>query len=83
MIGQIAELTKRQTERYYFSNIPIGTKFIILGKVNIGSYELVGYFLNIPPQETSPGNYHYTGYIEKGSYKILGEIKDFTNIFNW
>ena len=80
MLGKIAELTKRQTGRYYFENIPIGTKFIIVEEnLNMPAYDVTGYFLNYPPQHNGE-KYHFTGYIEKGTYKVLGEVKDNINL---
>jgi len=77
-VGLVAELTKQQTNRAYFSDIPIGTKFIILEEYNdLPTYDLLGYFLYTPPQELSNDSYHYTGYIEKGSWKLLGTIEEF------
>jgi hypothetical protein len=76
-IGLVARLIKRQTNRAYFSEIPIGTKFIIIEEHNDRPvYDLTGYFLNYPPQKLSDGQFHYTGYIEKGSYEILGTLND-------
>ena len=75
-IGMLAELTKRQTNRKYFSNLPIGAKFIIVDEIDLPAYDLTGYFLRCEPHILSNGNYHFTGYIEKGSWKLIGEIKD-------
>lgn len=75
-IGMLAELTKRQTNRGYFSSLPIGTKFIIIDEINLPAYDLTGYFLNCEPQILANDNYYFTGYIENGSWKLIGEIKD-------
>jgi len=77
LIGQIGVLTKRQTNRAYFSEIPVGTKFIIVAKhTDMPAYELTGYFLNYPPQKLTGNRFHYTGYIEKGSWELVGTISD-------
>lgn len=82
-IGLIAKLTKKQTDRYYFSDIPIGTYFIIVGEEPPGSvYDLIGYFLNYPPQYSSNDMYHYIGLIEIGSWEIVGTIEDNIEILN-
>jgi len=73
-IGLIAKLIKRQSNRAYFSEIPIGTKFIIVDNIDTPAYDLTGYFLNIPPQKLSEGKFHYTGYIEKGTWELIGGI---------
>jgi len=74
LIGLVAKLTKQQTNRPYFQNIPIGTKFIIVDQINTPAYDLTGYFLNYPPQYLDGGEHCYTGYIEKGSWEIVGTI---------
>jgi hypothetical protein len=77
LLGQVARLIKKQTNRAYFSEIPIGTKFIIVAEHNdMPAYELTGYFLNYPPQKLLGERYHFTGYIEKGSWEIVGSIND-------
>lgn len=74
-IGLIAKLTKRQSNRAYFSEIPIGTKFIIVEEHGgMPSYDLTGYFLNYPPQKLSEGKFHFTGYIEKGTWELVGDL---------
>lgn len=76
-LGLVAKLTKKQTNRTYFSEIPIGTKFIIVDEHNNKpAYELTGYFLNYPPQILSDGRSHFTGYIEKGSWEIVGSVSE-------
>ena len=76
-LGLVAQLTKKQTSRAYFENIPIGTKFIIVDEHdNMPAYELTGYFLNYPPQKLGDNKFHYTGYIEKGSWEIVGTVAD-------
>lgn len=74
-IGLLAQLTKQQTDRVYFSNIPVGTKFIIVAEMDTPAYDLTGYFIKYPPQNTG-GEFHFTGYIERGSWEIIGTIKD-------
>jgi len=77
-IGLVAQLTKKQTKRLYFENIPVGTKFIIVDEHNdMPAYELTGYFLNYPPQPLGNNEFHYTGYIEKGSWEIVGTLSDY------
>ena len=75
-IGLLAELIKKQTNRDYFSELPIGTKFIIVDEVDLPGYDLQGYFLRCKPHVLSEGNYYFTGYIDRGSWRIIGEIKD-------
>lgn len=80
--GLIAELTKKQSNREYFGDIPVGTKFIIIEEHgHMPAYDLTGYFINYPPQKLSNGAYHFTGYIEKGSWRIVGEIQDNIKFF--
>ena len=77
LIGQVARLTKQQTNRSYFSEMPIGTKFIIVEEhLDMPAYDLTGYFLNYPPQKLTNGMFHYTGYIEKGSWETVGTISE-------
>ena len=77
MIGQIAKLTKEQRRRAYFSNIPIGTFFIITEKhESMPAYDLTGYFLNIKPQILKDGTPYFFGYIEKGSWELVGNLTD-------
>lgn len=75
-IGMLGELTKRQTNRQYFSKLPVGTKFIIVDEIDLPSYDLTGYFLRCEPHILDNGEYYFTGYIEKGSWRLIGEIKD-------
>lgn len=83
-IGLIAELTKKQTNRAYFQDIPIGTKFIITAEHDDDSYyyDLTGYFLYTIPQIYSNNTGHFTGYIEKGSWKVIGDAKEFFKELN-
>ncbi len=82
MIGQLAKLTKKQSNRAYFSNIPIGIHFIIIDvHDNMPAYDLTGYFIGIKPQILSNGNPHFTGYIEKGSWELVGNVTDNIEIF--
>jgi hypothetical protein len=77
MIGQLAKIIKKQTDRVYFSNIPIGTHFIIIDiHDNMPAYELTGYFIGIEPKILSDETPHFTGYIEKGSWELVGNIVD-------
>jgi len=39
LIGQIAKLTKKQTNREYFSTLPIGTYFIITNIESMPAYD--------------------------------------------
>lgn len=83
LIGLVAQLTKKQTDRFYFSKIPIGTKFIIIDiHDNLPAYDLTGKFLDYPPQILDDGTAHYNGYIEKGSWELV-EINEehFENCF--
>lgn len=76
-LGQVARLVKQQTNRRYFSEIPIGTKFIIVEEHNdMNAYDLTGYFINYPPQMLQNGKCHFTGYIEKDSWELVGDISD-------
>lgn len=75
-IGLLAELIKKQTNRDYFSKLPVGTKFIIVDEVDLPGYDLTGYFLKCRPHVLSLGNYFFIGYIERGSWRIIGEIKN-------
>lgn len=77
-IGLIGELTKQQSMRMYFSDIPIGTKFIITDEHDdIGDYELTGYFLYTIPQIYTKTTGYFTGYIEKGSWKLVGRTEEY------
>lgn len=73
--GMLAKLTKKQTEREYFSDLPIGTFFIIVGEIDLPGYDLTGYFIGVNPVLPN-GICQFTGYIEKGSWELIGEIKD-------
>lgn len=76
-VGLVGRLTKLQTNREYFSDIPVGTRFIIIEEhTDMPKYDLTGYFLNFPPQIINGNRYHYTGYIEKGSWKLIGTIQE-------
>jgi hypothetical protein len=76
-LGLVAQLIKKQTNRAYFSEMPIGTTFIIVDEHDdMPTYELTGYFLNYPPQILPDGRSHFTGYIEKGSWEIIGSVND-------
>jgi hypothetical protein len=83
IVGMIGELTEKQnSDREYFSEIPIGTKFIIIGRLkhmmdNTSCYDIRSYFLYIEPQIRNNKKLHFTGYIEKGTWKLLGTSKDF------
>ena len=79
-IGLLAELTKKQTNRDYFSSLPVGTKFIIVEEIKLPAYDLTGYFINVKPQIIKGKSYHL-GYIEKGTWKIIGDIRENINNF--
>ena len=78
--GDIAELTKKQADREHFSEIPIGTRCLILNEVNLPGYDALAHFNTIPPQKSSDLDsdkyfeFHYQGYLDRGSYKIIGTI---------
>lgn len=77
LVGLVARLTKKQTNRNYFSDMPNGTFFIITdAHDSMPAYELTGYFLDYPPQKTGNG-FHYTGYIERGTWEIVGTVYDY------
>lgn len=81
-IGLLAKLIKEQTDRWYFSQLPIGTLFIIIDEIDTPAYDLTGYFINpAVPHILPSGSYYFTGYIEKGSWEIVGEIKDNIDLF--
>lgn len=79
-IGQLARLTKKQTNRQYFSTLPIGTLFIIIQEVDLPAYDLTGYFIGCDPHKLATGIYHHTGYIERDSWEIIGDIKENINL---
>ena len=74
--GDILILTKRQTGRGYFGQIPIGTRAVVVDidpqVIKIGYYDATvvfeGYKQEIMDNLGHRQNFH-TGYIEKGSYK--------------
>jgi len=76
--GLVGELTKLQSQdRGYFKDLPIGTKFIITEEMyDSSTYDLIGYFLYYYPQNLKNPDYHYTGFIEKNTYKIIGTMED-------
>lgn len=77
-IGLIGRLKKQQTDRGYFSNIPVGTLFIILEEHNnIPAYDITAYFLGIVPNKID-NRLHFTGYVEKGSWEVAGTINEYT-----
>jgi hypothetical protein len=75
MVGQIARLTRKQKNREYFSTIPVGTFFIITEVVDLPAYNLTGYFLNVPPQILDNGKPYSLGYIERGSWELVGSVE--------
>jgi hypothetical protein len=77
-IGLLAKLIKQQADRpSYFSLLPIGTLFIIIEEIDTPGYDLTGYFIRPEiPHIIADGSYYFTGYIERGSWEIIGEIKD-------
>ncbi len=72
--GYIGKLTKKQTNRVHFRDIPIGEKFLVLNSVNLPAYDVLGLFVNHTPQTLNNGEEHYSGYLEKNSYEIIGSI---------
>lgn len=77
-IGLLAKLIQLQTDRpSYFSRLPIGTVFIIVDEIDTPAYDLTGYFIWPEiPHILADGSLFCTGYIEKGSWELVGEIKD-------
>lgn len=76
--GDIGRLTKRQTNRRHFSKIPVGELFMILNEVDLPGYDAVAIFPNFQPQILDNNERSYTGYLERKSYEIIGDI--FTNV---
>lgn len=76
-IGKLGILTKKQSNRGYFSNIPVGTPFLILEEINLPAYDLSVNFLNTYPQKLSENTYYSCGYVEKGTWRLLGDVKDY------
>jgi hypothetical protein len=74
-VGYLAEITKKQSNRKYFSDLPIGTKFIITKILNWENYDLHGYFLNVMPQNLKSGPYFF-GYINRGTWKVIGPLAE-------
>lgn len=72
--GLIGELTKRQGSRFHFGEMPIGERFMILNSVDLPGYDNLAVFPNFKPQQTSNGHNTYTGYLNRGSYRIIGSI---------
>lgn len=79
-VGKLGKLIKNQADKKYFSKLPDGTLFIALREINLPSYDLVGYFLNVSPQKLKDGVLYYMGYLKRGSYEIIGEIYDHTDL---
>ncbi len=73
-VGTLARLTKRQTNRAYFSDLPVGTLFIVKEEIDLPAYDLLGYFLGCEPQKLNDGTLHHTGYVERGSWEIIGDV---------
>ena len=83
MIGKLARLTKKQTNRDYFSSIPIGTYFIITDTHNhMPAYDLTGFFIGVMPNILRNGDLHFTGYIEKNSWELIGSIEEHIHILD-
>jgi len=80
--GLLAEITKKQENRGYFSKLPIGTKFIIIDRVDLPAYDIIGYFLYSEPHLLENGRCHHTGYLDRDSWKIIGEVKENINLFD-
>lgn len=76
ILGKLARLTSKQTNRRYFSEIPIGTLFIIVDEIDTPAYDITGLFLGIIPQVLGNGDIHSTGYIEKNTWELVGDIED-------
>ena len=74
--GKLARLIERQTHRVYFSELPVGTLFVILEEIDLPAYDLLGLFLAAKPHHLRDGSLHFTGYIERGSWEILGSVED-------
>ncbi len=75
-LGLLGRLKKQQANREYFSSLPVGTLFIVVEEIDLPAYDLTGLFLCSKPHLLSNGKYHFTGYIERGSWEILGSVQD-------
>ena len=74
--GLIGKLTKKQDpNRYHFSEMPIGTEFLVLQSMGLDKFDVLVYFFGYPPQIDQNGRENYIGLVEKGSYVITGSIK--------
>lgn len=76
IIGMIGELTRIQRGRTHFQDMPVGTRFVIIDKHDIPGYDITGYFIKYPPQRISTNEYYFTGYVARGTWKIVGNIAD-------
>jgi hypothetical protein len=74
--GKIGVLTKQQSNRTHFSDIPIGEKFIVLNLLSLPAYNALAYFINYPPQILENGEKSYTGYVERGTWEVIGNLFD-------
>ena len=72
--GDIGRLINPQTHREHFSEMPIGEKFMVLTRVDLPGYDALAVFPNFPPQILDNGAPHVTGYLDRGSYEIVGSI---------
>jgi len=71
--GVIAELIERQRNRMHFESFPIGTRVMILNAVDLPGYDALAYFPN-NPQLLKNGELYYIGYLNRGSWKAIGDI---------
>lgn len=79
--GTIVKLIKKQSNRYLFSDIPVGTKCVVIREVDLPSYDLlVAFDYELPEEEIREiqGNYIVIGktrqntmYLERGTWKLL------------
>ncbi len=76
--GDMLVLTKKQSDRFHFSEIPVGTRAVVIdldkGVISKGYYDATvvfeGFKQVIKDKKGCPQNYE-SGYIEKGTYKKL------------
>ncbi len=76
IIGMIGELTRIQKGRAHFQDMPVGTRFVIIDKHDIPGFDITGYFIKYPPQRISTNEYYFTGYVARGTWKLVGNIAD-------
>ena len=75
-LGLLGRLTKKLENREYFSTLPVGTLFIVIDEIETPAYDLTGLFIMTKPKRITFDKYHFSGYINKGSYEILGKVED-------